>query len=265
MVAAQDVATIQSEPGHVVYCCGQPLSPGYRLYERKKAADADQAAIAAKLEELTDWGERPPPWIAVNEKVEMMPSTGDLQEINKAFKEARKPSRRSAMRTISTSESGDAGGPGARSDPLQTSFVPARRAPVRLHRAAAWGTKIPARLLRGQPTSNQRRKLCLESRRSKKAEGRSRRRPRSNHTSPLNTSKRPHGWPVHLSPTRIRKGSARRKIRCRLLELRGMIGFLRQLRRAIARSRAPDVLIAILAATLAWFITALLRAAIGSY
>jgi hypothetical protein len=42
-----------------------------------------------------------------------------------------------------------------------------------------------------------------------------------------------------------------------------MMGFLRQLRRAIARAKAPDLVIAILAGTLAWFITALLRAAIG--
>jgi hypothetical protein len=44
-----------------------------------------------------------------------------------------------------------------------------------------------------------------------------------------------------------------------------MNGILRQLRRAIARSQAPDLVIAILAGALAWFITLLLRAAIGSH
>ena len=44
-----------------------------------------------------------------------------------------------------------------------------------------------------------------------------------------------------------------------------MIGFLRQLRRAIARSQAPDLVIAILAGALAWLITLLLRAVIGSH
>jgi hypothetical protein len=40
--------------------------------------------------------------------------------------------------------------------------------------------------------------------------------------------------------------------------------FLRQLRRAIDRSQAPDLMIAILAGALAWFITLVLRA-IGSH
>jgi hypothetical protein len=43
-----------------------------------------------------------------------------------------------------------------------------------------------------------------------------------------------------------------------------MTGFLRQLRQAIAQFRHPDLMFAILAGALAWFITALLRAAIGS-
>jgi hypothetical protein len=43
-----------------------------------------------------------------------------------------------------------------------------------------------------------------------------------------------------------------------------MFGLLRQLRRAIAQARRPDLVIAVLAGAFAWFITRLLRAAIGS-
>jgi hypothetical protein len=44
-----------------------------------------------------------------------------------------------------------------------------------------------------------------------------------------------------------------------------MNGFLHQLRRAIARSQAPDLVIAILAGALAWFITLLLRTATAKF
>jgi hypothetical protein len=53
-VGAQDVASIESEPDRIVYCCerGTHFILAYRLYEWKKAVEADQAAIAAKkLEE----------------------------------------------------------------------------------------------------------------------------------------------------------------------------------------------------------------------
>jgi hypothetical protein len=40
-------------------------------------------------------------------------------------------------------------------------------------------------------------------------------------------------------------------------------GFFRQLRRAIARGKRPDLLIAIVAGALAWLVTSLLRAIIG--
>ena len=43
-----------------------------------------------------------------------------------------------------------------------------------------------------------------------------------------------------------------------------MAGLLRQLRRAIANAKRPDLLIAVLAGAFAWLITRLLRAAIGS-
>jgi hypothetical protein len=149
-------------------------------------------------------------------------------------------------------KSGDAGG-------LALLIGTALRSSCQATSCCSGGTKAATRLLRVNRRT-QRRHLCLESRRSKEdPKGRSRSRPRTNHTSPPNTSKRPPGWPAQLSPTRTRKRSAKRKSKCR-----AMIGFLRQLRRAIVRSWAPDVLIAILAATLAWFITALLRAAIRS-
>jgi hypothetical protein len=53
-VGAQDVASIENEPGRVVYCCerGVLFTLAYRLYEWKKAVIADQPPIAAKLEEL---------------------------------------------------------------------------------------------------------------------------------------------------------------------------------------------------------------------
>jgi hypothetical protein len=68
----------------------------------KKAVEADQAAIAAKLEELADLGgvgltphqtavDRALEAVtAVNETIDKMGSTGELKAFNRAFKEARK-------------------------------------------------------------------------------------------------------------------------------------------------------------------------------
>jgi hypothetical protein len=55
-VGAQDVASVENEPGRIVYCCerGVHFTLAYRLYEWKKSVIADQPAIAAKLEELAD-------------------------------------------------------------------------------------------------------------------------------------------------------------------------------------------------------------------
>jgi hypothetical protein len=57
-VGAQDVASIENEPGRIVYCCerGSHFVLAYRLYEWKKAVIVDPPAIVAKLEELADRG-----------------------------------------------------------------------------------------------------------------------------------------------------------------------------------------------------------------
>jgi hypothetical protein len=97
---ARDVASIENEPDCLVYCCERVLA--YRLYEWKKAVEADQAAIAAKLEEIADLGgvgvtprqiavDRDLEAVtAVNETIAQMGSTGGLKALNRAFKEARK-------------------------------------------------------------------------------------------------------------------------------------------------------------------------------
>jgi hypothetical protein len=102
-VGAQDVASIENEPGRIVYCCerGVHFTLAYRLYEWKKAVIADQPAIAAKLEELADRGdvgltphavavERALAAVAtVDETFEKAASAGELRELNRAFREAR--------------------------------------------------------------------------------------------------------------------------------------------------------------------------------
>jgi hypothetical protein len=102
-VGAQDVASIENEPGRVVYCCerGSHFVLAYRLYEWKKAVVVDPTAIAAKLEELADRGgvgltpravavERALEAVTVvNDTIDKMASTGELREFNRAFKEAR--------------------------------------------------------------------------------------------------------------------------------------------------------------------------------
>jgi hypothetical protein len=96
-----------SGPGRLVYCCerGAHFILTYRLYEWKKAVEADQAAIAAKLEELADRGgvgltphqtavDRALDAVtAVNETIDKMGSTGELKAFNRAFKAARKADR----------------------------------------------------------------------------------------------------------------------------------------------------------------------------
>lgn len=103
-VGAQDVATIEVEPEHIVYCCprGTHFVLAYRLFEWKKAVQVDQAGTAAKLEELADLGgvgltphatavQRAIAAVAaVNEAIEKMGATGELKEFNQAFKAARK-------------------------------------------------------------------------------------------------------------------------------------------------------------------------------
>src|SRR5258708_38914288 len=102
-VGAQDVASIENEPDRTVYCCerGPHWVLAYRLYEWKKAVEVDRAAIGAKLEELADRGgvgltghqvaiDRALAAVAaVNDAIDKMGSTGELQELNAAFKAAR--------------------------------------------------------------------------------------------------------------------------------------------------------------------------------
>jgi len=57
-VGAQDVASVENEPGRVIYCCerGSHFVLAYRLYEWKKSVIVDPPVIAAKLEELAESG-----------------------------------------------------------------------------------------------------------------------------------------------------------------------------------------------------------------
>jgi hypothetical protein len=57
-VGAQDVASVENEPGRVIYCCehGSHFVLAYRLYEWKKSVIVDPPVIAAKLEELAGSG-----------------------------------------------------------------------------------------------------------------------------------------------------------------------------------------------------------------
>jgi hypothetical protein len=227
---------IENEPGRVVYCCerGVHFTLAFRLYEWKKAVVVDQLAIASKLEELADRGgvgltphaiaiERALAAVAaVNETIDKMGSTGELKAFNRAFKKARKVDPIRYFDYTPCEESGDAGGVGEGGGAIT---------------GAAIGTKRTTRLLPLIELSGEIQ--CLESRRSKKKEpkGRSRRRPKTNPISPPNTLKRPPAWPVRLSLTRIRKRSAKRKIRCRLR--RGLIRPARNAGTALRRSCRP--------------------------
>src|SRR3979411_994481 len=57
-VGAQDVASIENEPGRIVYCCkhGPHWVLAYRLYEWKKAVEVDRAAIRRQDEDLAERG-----------------------------------------------------------------------------------------------------------------------------------------------------------------------------------------------------------------
>ncbi len=103
-VGAQDVASADMDPDRIVYCCarGTHFVLAYRLFEWKKAVQVDSTMIAAKLEELAQLGgvgltphaaaiERAMAAVAaVNDAIDKMGSTGELRELNQAFKEARK-------------------------------------------------------------------------------------------------------------------------------------------------------------------------------
>ena len=105
-VGAQDVAKIEAEAGHAVYCCprGAHFVLAYRLqlWMQDLPERPDQAAIATKLEQLADRGgvgltphaiaiDRALAAVAaVNDTIDKMGSTGELKAFNRAFKDARK-------------------------------------------------------------------------------------------------------------------------------------------------------------------------------
>jgi hypothetical protein len=124
-VGAQDVASIENEPDRIVYCCerGHHFMLAYRLYEWKKAVEADQVAIGAKLEEIAEHGgvgltphqtavDRALEAVAaVNDTIDKMGSTGQLKAFNRAFKQARKVDP--AIRYFDYIHGSNAGGVGA--------------------------------------------------------------------------------------------------------------------------------------------------------
>jgi hypothetical protein len=150
-VGVQDVASMENEPDRIVYCCkrGHRFVLAYRLYEWKNAVEADQAAVAAKLEDIAELGgvgltphqtavDRALEAVSVvNDTIDKMGSTAELKAFNRAFKEARKvvPSH-PIFRLHPCPESGDAGGLGEGGDVIT---------------GAAIGTKRTTRLLSGQP------------------------------------------------------------------------------------------------------------------
>jgi hypothetical protein len=103
-IGAQDVATLQLEAGRVSYCCarGAHFVLAYRLQEWKRDVAADMRAIALKLEQLADAGgigltphdvaiQRALGVVAaVNLLFAAMKDNGELRDINRAFKAARK-------------------------------------------------------------------------------------------------------------------------------------------------------------------------------
>jgi hypothetical protein len=103
-VGAEDVAAVTEDPARTVYCCtrGAHFMLAYRLFEWKKSVQVDPTCIAAKLEELAILGgvgltphavviERAMAAVAaINEAVDKMGATGELREINQAYKAARK-------------------------------------------------------------------------------------------------------------------------------------------------------------------------------
>jgi hypothetical protein len=103
-VGAQDVAKFEAEAGHTVYCCSRGALPA-RLSAPIVMQDLperpDQAAVAAKLEELAVAGgvgltphavvvDRASAAVAaVNVAFGKAADSGDLRDLNAAFKAAR--------------------------------------------------------------------------------------------------------------------------------------------------------------------------------
>jgi hypothetical protein len=103
-VGAEDVARIKADPDRVTYCCvrGVHFTLAYRLFEWKSGVAADQSLIAAKLQEIAELGgvavtphdvaiRRALAAVArVNRTLDEMGSSGELKDLNCAFKAARK-------------------------------------------------------------------------------------------------------------------------------------------------------------------------------
>ena len=102
-IGATDVATVDDQPGRIVYCClrGDHFHLSYHLYEWKQAIQASPEAIARKLEEMaaglsigltkhvTAVDRARAAVAAVEQIFEQMAQRGQMREWNAAFKEAR--------------------------------------------------------------------------------------------------------------------------------------------------------------------------------
>ncbi|WP_027553554.1 hypothetical protein [Bradyrhizobium sp. Cp5.3] len=111
LIGSQDAARFHLEEGRVAYCCprGANFILAYRLQLWKQdhthVAPPDQAAIAARLEELADEGRVgiTPHAVAidraraaidtVNAMLATMKSKGELRELNQSFRAARAADR----------------------------------------------------------------------------------------------------------------------------------------------------------------------------
>lgn len=103
-IGASDVATVDDQPGRIVYCClrGDHFRLSYHLYEWKQSVQASPEAIARKLEEMATGlsigltkhvtaVERARAAVAaVNTAIDRMEASGELKAFNAAFKAARK-------------------------------------------------------------------------------------------------------------------------------------------------------------------------------
>jgi hypothetical protein len=105
-VGAADVVRLDPEPGQLAYCCarGAHFVLAYRLclWRQEQGFFPDQAAVAAKLEQLAEEGGvgitphgtailRAFEAVAtVNRALDAMTAGGQMREFNRAFKAARK-------------------------------------------------------------------------------------------------------------------------------------------------------------------------------
>ena len=106
-IGATDVATIDDQPGRIIYCClrGDHFRLSYHLYDWKRSIQASPEAIGRKLEEMaaglsigltkhvTAVERARAAVAAVEQAFEKMASSGQMREWNAAFKEARKVDR----------------------------------------------------------------------------------------------------------------------------------------------------------------------------